>query len=173
MVIWLIGMSGAGKTTLGRQVYEFWKSQACNTVFVDGDEIRQIFKQDQTPEAYSLERRAANADQIAQLCAWLDRQQINVVCCTLSIFEETRRWNRLQYSKYFEVYIHVPLEILTKRDRKNLYQPALRGELKNVVGVDIPFVPPRSSDLVIDNSSEGLDVATCARRILRDAGVYC
>lgn len=171
MVIWLIGMSGAGKTTIGRQVCSIWKARATNTVFVDGDEMRQIFKHDQHPNAYSLEGRSANADRIAQLCAWLDRQQINVVCCILSIFEETRRWNRLTYSKYYEVYVSVPLEILTKRDTKDLYQPALRGELKNVVGVDIPFMPPASPDLVIDNSREGLDVNACARQILTAAGV--
>ena len=171
MVIWLVGLSSAGKTTLGRQVYKLWKKSAPNTVFVDGDEIRRIFKQDQGPEAYSIEGRAANALRIAELCAWLDKQQINVVCAILSIFEDTRRWNRMTYSKYFEVYIAVPLEVLIQRDVKNLYRPAMRGETKNVVGVDIPFVPPEAPDWIFDNSPEGIDPRAVAEEILGRAGV--
>lgn len=170
MVIWLVGLSGSGKTTVGRHVYELWKTKESDTVFVDGDEIRKIFRQNQGPDAYSVEGRAANAERIAELCAWLDRQEINVVCCILSIFEETRIWNRQTYSKYFEVYLDVPLEILIERDGKNLYKPALRGETKNVVGVDIPFTPPLSPDMIIDNSKEGLDHRALAKDILANAG---
>ena len=53
---------------------------------------------------------------------------------------------------YFEVFIDVPIEILAKRDFKNLYKRALMGKIKNVVGVDIPFKFPKNPDLVIDNS---------------------
>src|SRR3990170_7153602 len=134
MVIWLIGLSGAGKTTIGRHVYELMKKEASNTVIVDGDEIRTIFKHDRGSDPYTIKERRRNADRICEICAWLERQDINVVCSILSIFEESRIWNRHTYSKYFEVYISVTLETLMKRDKKNLYAPALQGKIKNVVG---------------------------------------
>lgn len=172
MVMWLIGLSGAGKTTIGREMCRLWKAKEPNTVLVDGDEIRRIFKHDQNPDAYSIKGRAANAERIAELCLWLDQQGINIVCCILSIFEETRAWNRSNYSKYFEVYVSVPLEILIERDSKGLYRRAKAGEVSNVVGIDIPFSPPQNSDWVFDNSTPGLDPEAAARQILSRAGIF-
>ena len=166
MIIWLIGLSGAGKTAIGRHLYELWKEEEPNTVFMDGDEIREIFKHDRGDEPYTIEGRKKNAERICELCAWLDRQEINVVCCILSIFEESRKWNRRNYSKYFEVFISVPMETLYKRDVKDLYGPALQGYLKNVVGVDIPFQSPDNPDFIFDNSKDGVDLKIVATEIL-------
>ncbi|MFQ5766087.1 MAG: adenylyl-sulfate kinase, partial [Rhodospirillales bacterium] len=115
MVIWLIGLSGAGKTTIGRHLHEMWKGQAANTVFVDGDEIRELFKQNQRPDAYTIKGRRLNAERITSVCAWLDGQGINVVCCVLSLFPEMRKRNRTLFSRYFEVYISVPMDTLRRR----------------------------------------------------------
>jgi adenylylsulfate kinase-like enzyme len=171
MVIWLIGLAGSGKTTIGREVYRQWKMTAPNTVLVDGDEIRKIFGHDQGPHCYTVEGRRQNAERIAEICAWLDRQQVNVVCCILSIFRDVERRNRQIYSRYFEVFIDAPLDIVIKRDTKNLYGPALRGEMRNVVGVDIEFKPPVNPDMVIDNRADGLDFGNIARDVLTRAGM--
>ena len=53
---------------------------------------------------------------------------------------------------HYEIYVKVPIKILEKRDQKNIYSKALRGEIKNVVGVDLKFPEPKKSDLVIINS---------------------
>jgi adenylylsulfate kinase-like enzyme len=169
MVIWMVGLSGAGKTTIGRPLYERWKKQASNTVLVDGDEIRKIFKHDQNLDAYTVEGRRVNGERISEICAWLDRQGINVVCCILSIFEDMRIRNRQNFSKYFEVYLSAPMEVLEKRDTKGLYASARRGEQKNVVGVDIPFPPPANPDMVIDTSCEDPDFQALANKILQEA----
>lgn len=170
MVIWIIGLSGAGKTTIGRLVYNKLKAQDPATVFLDGDDIRRIFKSEGN-EDYTLEGRKKNANRICEICAMLDRQGINVVCCILSIFEESRQWNRANYSEYFEVYISVPGRILREqRDHKNLYASALRGEIKNVVGVDIPFKKPEAPDFIFDNSAKSDDLSDTASEILKRAG---
>ena len=139
MVIWLIGLSGAGKTAIGRCVYHEWKKRESNTVLIDGDEIREIFKQNQNQADYSLEGRRQNAERIKQLCAWLDRQGINVVCNILLLFNDVSDWNREHLSSYFEVYVATPLDVVKARDSKGLYAAALSGEMKNIVG--IPCTP--------------------------------
>jgi adenylylsulfate kinase len=169
MVIWVIGLSASGKTTLGRHIYELWKKDAPNTVIVDGDEMREIFKHNIGLDPYTIDGRRLNAERICNICAWLDRQNINVVCCVLSIFEESRAWNRMTYSNYFEVYISVPMEILKKRDKKKLYESAFKKKEKNVVGVDIPFTPPENPDYVFDNSLDGTDMKVVALDVLNRA----
>ncbi len=172
MVIWLIGMSRAGKTTIGKLVYEKWKCRKPNTVFIDGDEIRALFAQDRNEGDYSIAGRRKNAERIFALCRFLDSQEINVVCCILSIFPELRIINRETFSSYFEVFIRVPVNILTARDDKGIYAPAIRGVNSNVVGVDIDFPEPQEADLIIDNSSFNVAPSDHAHQILTVAEAW-
>ena len=169
MVIWLSGLSGSGKTTIGRRVLALWKEEAANTVIVDGDDVRDMLAIPRNDRTYTMEGRREVAEHICGICAWLDRQNINVVCCTMSFFDDLRHRNRKTLSAYFEVYIDVPIELLYRRDDKNLYAPALRGEIENVIGVDLPFTPPAHPDLVIDNSLDGADLDALAIQILTSA----
>ncbi|MBI5544238.1 MAG: adenylyl-sulfate kinase [Deltaproteobacteria bacterium] len=170
MVIWLVGLSGAGKTTIGREVYARWKAKAPNTVFIDGDEIRGIFRHE-GEGAYTIAGRRVNSERISALCRWLDRQGINVVCSMLSIFEDHRAENRKSFSRYFEVYLDVSLEDLFARDSKGLYRDAREGRRPNVVGIDIPFSAPASPDLVLSNGNPPLDILQAATEILQRSGV--
>jgi len=169
MVIWLIGLSGAGKTTIGKCVYQEWKKYEPNTVLVDGDEIREIFYSNQSSSDYSVDGRRKNAERIKQLCAWLDRQGINVVCNILLLFDDVSIWNRENFSKYMEIYVSTPIEVVKSRDYKGLYAAAEKGEIKNVVGVDIPFPTPVSSDMTVDNSGSDNQHDDIAKQILSRA----
>ena len=170
MVIWLTGLSGAGKTTIGRHVFQLFKERAPNTVLIDGDEIRRLFRWHEDECFFTLDGRREVAERIAELCAWLDRQGINVICCTISLFKHLHERNRETFSNYFEVFIEVPMETLFERDGKNLYAQARRGEIKNVIGVDLPFSPPKNPDLVIDNGVAGADPRRFAQQILTESG---
>lgn len=169
MVIWMIGLSGSGKTTLGRQVARQWRETAPNVVFLDGDEMRKIFRNDRGELAYTVEGRRENAERIAALCDILDRQNINVVCCILSIFPEMRAQNRKRFSRYFEVFMDAPMEVLRRRDIKGIYAARERGETSNVVGIDIPFERPAAADMVIDSSGDEPELERWASAILARA----
>jgi adenylylsulfate kinase-like enzyme len=149
MVVWIIGLSGAGKTILAEHVVAQTRKMTSNLVLVDGDVVREIFGHDL---GHTIEDRFRNAERICRLCKFLSDQGINVVCAILSLFHESQTWNRENIEHYFEIYIDAPFEQLVARDSKGLYKRALQGELKNVVGVDIEFAPPKSPDLVIRNS---------------------
>ena len=171
MVVWLIGLSGAGKTTLGREMARQWRETAPNVVLLDGDELRAVFAHDRGEQAYTLEGRRLNAERMTALCELLDRQGIHVVCCILSVFADMRRDNRSRFGRYFEIFMDAPLAALAARDVKGLYGKARRGEKRNVVGIDIPFERPAGSDLVIDASGAQADVPALASMALRAAGV--
>jgi len=164
MIIWLIGMSGTGKTTIGRELWQNLRDESHPTVFLDGDILRDVWGDSL---GYTVEARAKNAHRISHLCRMLDVQGFNVVACVLSIFPEWLNWNREHFSNYFEVFIDTPLEVLETLDDKGLYAKARRGELSNVVGIDIPFPVPACPDLAIDNTRRDRSPSQLADEIFR------
>ncbi len=146
MVIWLIGLSAAGKTTVGRLLAERLKAEAGNLVFLDGDLLRDVWGD---RLGHDVDGRRRNAHRISHLCRMLDAQNIHVVAAVLSLFPEWQQWNREQFSRYFEVFLDVPMNVLEERDPKGLYARARAGQEPNVVGVDIPFPRPAAADLTI------------------------
>ena len=163
MLLWLIGMSGSGKTVVGKRVYQGLKANNDNVVFLDGDVFRNIIGDNL---GHTLEDRKKNADRICRMCKFLNDENIHVVCAILSIFPESQQWNRENLKDYYEVYLKVSLETLIKRDSKGLYGKALKGEIKNVVGVDIEFHPPLRPNLVVENEGD-VPIEQIAELILR------
>tara|TARA_B100001013_G_C24519570_1_gene406368 strand:+ start:102 stop:617 length:516 start_codon:yes stop_codon:yes gene_type:complete len=149
MVIWIIGLSGAGKTTLAKEVVAKIGSSKTNVVLIDGDMIREVFGNDL---GHTLEDRRQNGERICRLCKFLNNQGIHVVCAILSLFPESRLWNRKKIANYYEVYIEAPIDQLKKRDYKGLYGKFSDNKIKNVAGMDIEFIPPDSPDLIIKNN---------------------
>ena len=89
---------------------------------------------------------------VSVACVLFDDQGIDVVCAVQSLFLEFREWCRNNLSSYYEVFIEAPLDQLIKRDVKGIYARHLRGEIKNVAGLDLDFPGPINSDLIISNS---------------------
>lgn len=148
MVVWIIGLSGAGKTTLSESVVAAARGRGAPVAMVDGDVVREMFGNDL---GHTLEDRRRNADRICRLCKFLDDQGIHVVCAILSLFPETRAWNRANIANYFEVFIDTPLEDMVARDVKGIYGRFKRGEIANVAGMDIPFPEPADAEIRIRN----------------------
>lgn len=163
MVIWLIGLAGAGKTAIGSELYERLKAQKPNVVFLDGDNFRKIMGDDL---GHDLDDRHRNAWRMCRFCKYLDDQNIDVVCAILSLFHDTQEWNRQNYSEYLEVFIDVPMDVLFARDQKGLYSGARAGRIKNVAGMDLHFEPPAAPDLVVSNGRADLSPADQAEKIL-------
>ena len=69
------------------------------------------------------------------------------------------------FSRYYEIFLDVPLEVVEERDTKGLYQAARAGRLENVVGVDIPFPAPTNPDLMLPPPEVLEPPAVVAQRI--------
>ena len=163
MVIWLIGLSGSGKTTLACQVVERIRQMNGKVVLLDGDLIRTLFGNDVD---HTIEGRRRNAERLSVLTKYLADQGIHVVAAVLSIFPEWRRWNRENIPDYSEVYLKASMQTLLRRDIKDLYAKATRGEIVNVVGVDISFPEPENPDLVIENDVDRVDFQELTDKIM-------
>lgn len=162
MIVWIIGLSGAGKTTLATEVVEQVRLKQQNVVLIDGDMVREAFGNDL---GHSMADRLTNAWRICQLGKLLNDQGISVVCAILSLFPETREWNRDNVDDYFEVFIDTPVQDLVSRDSKGIYRRFNDGEISDVAGLDIPFPRPINADLVIDNTQSKQNLLSYAQLI--------
>ena len=150
MVVWIIGLSGAGKTTLSNEVVTYVRLKQRSIILLDGDVVREAFGNDL---GHSMEDRRTNAQRICRLCKLLDDQGIHVVCAILSLFPETREWNRKNLKNYYEVFIDTPMQNLVQRDSKGIYHRFNSGEIRDVVGMDIEFPRPDNAGLIISNTN--------------------
>ena len=150
-VYWVTGLSGAGKTTIGKILYAKLKEKYANTVFLDGDSLRQVFGNDL---GYSEEERRKCAMRYSKLCELLQGQGINVICCTISMFDSVREWNRGNIENYHEIYIKTSLQTLLKRDQKGLYSRYQAGEEKELAGFQVGMEVPKRPDLILENDGE-------------------
>lgn len=160
-VYWLTGLSGAGKTTIGRLWYEELKRSGEKVVLLDGDELRAVFG---GGFGFTGEARLKLAMSYGRLCALLAEQGITVVCCTISMFRSVREWNRANIPGYFEVYIQASMETLRQRDQKGLYSQ----NVENVAGVGLQVELPDTPDLILDNNGQRVpeeQVAILRRRL--------
>src|SRR5580704_3272952 len=146
-VFWITGLSGAGKTTIGVELWRRLRAAGSAAVFIDGDVMRAVMGEEQ---AHSLASRRQVAMRNARMCRMLAGQGQDVVCATISMFHEVQRWNRENIPGYREIYLQVPMEELRRRDFKGVYTSA-RGDGSNVIGLDLPAEFPESPDLLIEN----------------------
>lgn len=150
-LFWVTGLSGSGKTTFAKKLLERLNSTDKKTILLDGDVMREIFENDLD---YSLQARLKTAHQYSRLASFLIKNDVNVICSTISLFHEIQEWNRKNIHGYIEIFVKVDLEELVKRDSKKIYSQAKSGKLKNVVGVDITPEFPKNPDIILDNILE-------------------
>src|SRR5688500_13503456 len=150
-VIWLTGLSGAGKSTIAQEVASELRAAALPVEVLDGDIVRQNLSQGL---GFSREDRDTNIRRIAFVAQLLARNGAAVIVAAISPYRAAREEARAQIGRFIEVHVTCPLDELVRRDTKGLYAKALRGELANFTGVSDPYEPPLSADIVVDTSAE-------------------
>lgn len=164
MIIWITGISGSGKSTLGKFIYKKIKKEHPPTIFIDGDQFRKVFNND---IKYNLEDRDINAKRLTFFVKYFSDQKLNIIIAANITSPKFRRWCKKFIKNYFEIFIETPMNILKKRDYKNLYKDAFSGKITNVVGVDIPFIKPKGSNLIINNSKSKKELYSNYKIILK------
>ena len=154
---WITGLSGAGKTTISTLLYNYLKQKQDNIFLIDGDKIREVYQNTD----YSEEGREKISYTNMRLCKMLTDQGIDVIIAVIGMRDAYREWNRANIENYYEIYLEVPMEELIRRDSKGLYSKALRKEIKNVYGIDMPYEEPKHPDVHIINDSSRTPEEVC------------
>lgn len=145
MVIWLIGISGAGKTTIGRKLEQHFHEIGEKCYLLDGDEVRDLFDRDL---GYSDAEREANIKRIILGAYLLDKNDIIGIICNIAPLEHLRQLSRKKIAGYNEIYLKKDLNISMKNDVKGVYKENI-GRTQ-IVGLDATFDDPQTPDLVLE-----------------------
>jgi adenylylsulfate kinase len=154
-VLWFTGLSGAGKSTIAREVYDRLRTLGTPVEYLDGDAIRSVFPN----TGFSRSERDAHVKRVGFLASRLEHHGVFVVCALISPSLESRAFVRGLCRRFVEVHVSTPLEECERRDVKGLYARARRGEIPNFTGVDDAYEPPVDPELRIDTRDTSIEEA--------------
>lgn len=159
-VVWLTGLSGAGKTSIAEALAKKLANQDRPCVILDGDYIREVL-----PAGFDKNSREAHIRRVAQMAAILEAQNVIPIVSLISPYTEGRREARRYAKNFIEVYLNTSINVCRQRDVKGLYAKATKGEIRNFTGIDAPYQKPTQPELILDTKE--LSVDACARKILK------
>lgn len=145
MVIWLIGISGAGKTTLGKQLVQHYRALGKPSYLIDGDAVRAFFAGDL---GYSREARMENIKRIILAAHVCDQNDIVTVVANIAPFETLRSFARRKIENYHEIYLKKDIRVSMARDVKGVY--GANRDTGELVGLGQTFDEPLHSDLTLE-----------------------
>lgn len=161
--VWLIGLSGAGKTTIGVELEKALIEKGFLTQILDGDNIRSGINKNLR---FTEKDREENIRRIAEVNKLFLNCGVITINCFINPTRDTREFveSILGKEDILEVYINTPIEVCEARDVKGLYAKARRGEIKNFTGINSPFDPPENPDVTV--STENITPQESAKIIL-------
>lgn len=162
-VVWLTGLSGAGKSTIANLVEKRLHALGRHTYLLDGDNVRHGLNKDL---GFTEEDRVENIRRVAEVAKLMVDAGLIVLTAFISPFRAERQMARdiLEPGEFIEVFVDTPLAVAEARDVKGLYKKARSGQLKNFTGVDSPYEAPESPELRIDTTA--IDPVEAAERIV-------
>ncbi|MDC1539023.1 adenylyl-sulfate kinase [Pelagibacteraceae bacterium] len=162
--IWLTGISGSGKTTIGNALEQKLYHQRKLTYFIDADNIRLGINKDL---GFSQNDRVENIRRIAEISKLMIDAGLIVIVATISPFQNERNFARSLFCKkeFYEIFVNTPLSVCQNRDSKNLYKKSAKDSSINKIGLGIGYEIPKNPDLIVSTEKE--KVEEIADRILK------
>ena len=151
-VVWLTGLSGAGKSTIANLVEKKLLARGRHTFLLDGDNVRHGLNKDL---GFTEADRIENIRRVGEVARLMSDAGLIVITAFISPFRAEREMVRsmMESGEFIEVHVDVPLSVAEERDAKGLYAKARAGEIANFTGIDSPYEPPEAPDLHIDAAS--------------------
>ncbi|AZU61888.1 adenylyl-sulfate kinase [Neobacillus mesonae] len=162
-VLWFTGLSGSGKSTIANAVSAELYRMGINEYVLDGDNIRHGLNRDL---GFSEADRTENIRRIGEVAKLFVDSGTIVTTAFISPFRTDRDQVRALFEKgeFIEVFVDCPLEECERRDPKQLYQKARRGEIRDFTGIDSPYEAPDQPEIII--RSDLLTVEKAVKEIL-------
>jgi len=160
--LWFTGLSGAGKTTLAREIELALLERGMKVEVLDGDITRENLSKGL---GFSKEDRDTNILRIGFVCDLLTRNEVVAIAAAISPYREIRRKVREMIGRVVMVHCDCPIEVLKERDPKGLYKKALAGEIKNFTGISDPYEPPEKPEVHVHTDVETVEES--AQKILK------
>ena len=157
-VLWMTGLSGAGKSTIANLVEKKLAGMNRHTFMLDGDNVRHGLSRDL---GFTDADRVENIRRVGEVARLMTDAGLIVITAFISPFRAERDMVRQMMApgEFLEIHIDVPLAEAEKRDPKGLYAKARAGQLPHFTGVDSPYQPPEHPDIHIDTSRMTADQA--------------
>ncbi|MBU0579956.1 MAG: adenylyl-sulfate kinase, partial [Candidatus Margulisbacteria bacterium] len=151
-VIWLTGLSGSGKSTIGVALEDMLYAQGYRTYMLDGDNIRHGLNKNL---GFSPEDREENIRRIGEVAKLFADAGVITITSFISPYRTDRDRVRSITGKgdFIEVYVKCDLDVCEKRDPKGLYKKARAGEIKEFTGISAPYEEPLNAELIVDNTN--------------------
>ncbi|MCB9732426.1 MAG: adenylyl-sulfate kinase [Deltaproteobacteria bacterium] len=162
VVLWLTGLSGAGKTTVARGVEEALVDRGLRAYTLDAENVRHGLNADL---GFSPEDRAEHIRRLGEVAKiFADAATICIVACIAPYREARAKIRQRIGADFLEIHVATPLAVCEERDPRGLYARARRGEIPNFTGVSAPYEAPLDAELELH--TEGRPVAACVDEIV-------
>jgi bifunctional enzyme CysN/CysC len=158
-VLWLTGLSGAGKSTIANLVDKRLSVLGRHTTLLDGDNLRHGLNRDL---GFTDEARIENIRRVAEVAALFVDAGMIVLVSLISPFRSERKMARSRFAadEFIEIHVATPLSECERRDPKGLYRRARAGEIRNFTGIDQPYETPEAPEISIDTSTLSAEAAS-------------
>ena len=153
-VLWLLGPTSAGKTTLAMRVVSDLRRHGILAIHFDGDEVRQFFGADL---GFGAESRLRVVSTLVHLANKAADAGLHVVVSALTAGEDARAYVSANVRNLTVGYVTCPIQTCARRDPKGLYRKAMNGEIDTLIGYNTEYRPPEEPDLVLDTEAQSLD----------------
>ena len=153
-VLWLTGLSGAGKSTVAAKLGPALAERGHRVELLDGDEVRTNLCQGL---GFSRADRDTNIARIGYVAGKLSKHGVAVLVAAISPYRQARDQVRAGVDRFVEVHVAAPLATCAQRDPKGLYAKALAGEIKHFTGVSDPYQPPLEPEIVLHTETQSVD----------------
>lgn len=155
-VVWLTGLSGAGKTTIANLVEARLFAAGLHSYLLDGDNLRHGLNQDL---GFTEADRVENVRRVAQVAALMVDAGLVVLVSLISPYRADRAMARglVGQGEFLEVFVDTSLDECRRRDVKGLYAKADAGLIRNFTGISAPYEPPEAPELRLATAGRTAD----------------
>lgn len=153
-ILWLLGPTSAGKTTLASRVVADLRERGIRAIHFDGDEVRELFGEEL---GFSDKSRFRVVSALVHLANKARDAGLHVVVSALTAGEDARAYVRAHVRNLTIGYVTCSIETCARRDPKGLYRKAMNGEIDTLIGYNTEYRPPENPDLILNTETRSLD----------------